>query len=75
MKKTAIIVIVFIALAVLHQDTWNWGNRNLILDFLPAGLAYHAAYSIVAATFWALVVKFNWPNHLEDWAEEGGESK
>ena len=40
--KSAVIVFVFIALAVLHQDIWNWDNSNLVFGFLPVGLAYHA---------------------------------
>ena len=38
--KTAIIVTVFISLAVLHQDTWNWDNGNLVFGFIPVGLAF-----------------------------------
>ncbi|MEO0415757.1 MAG: DUF3311 domain-containing protein, partial [Verrucomicrobiota bacterium] len=63
--KLAIIVIVFVVLAVLHQDLWNWDSSKLVFGFMPIGLAYHAAYSIVAAIFWALVIKFAWPNRLE----------
>ena len=45
---------------------------------MPVGLAYHAGYSLVAATFWAVVIKIAWPTHLEEWAEgenlnEGGD--
>jgi hypothetical protein len=29
------------------------------------GLAYHVAYSIVAALMMAVLVKFVWPAHLE----------
>ncbi len=68
-KRTVIIVAVFILLAVLHQDEWNWDKSTLVFGFMPIGLAYHAAYSIVAALFWALVLKFGWPSHLERWAE------
>lgn len=67
--KSAVIVVAFIVLAILHQDTWNWDNSNLVFGFLPVGLAYHAGYSLVAAAFWALVVKFAWPTHLEEWAD------
>lgn len=67
--KRAVIVIVFIVLAILHQDFWNWDNSNLIFGFLPAGLAYHAFYSIIAASFWAFVVFFAWPSDLEEWAD------
>lgn len=63
-------LIVFIILAVLHQDVWNWDNANLVFGFLPVGLAYHAAYSVVAATFWAVVMKVAWPTRLEEWADE-----
>ena len=61
--KRWIIVTVFVVLAILHQDIWNWDDSSLVFGFLPKGLAYHAMYSLVAATFWALVVKF------EKWAE------
>lgn len=67
--RTAIIVVVFFVLAALHQDCWNWDNASLVFGVLPVGLAYHAGYSIVAAIFWAFVVKFAWPTHLEEWAE------
>ncbi len=71
MKTPAIIALaVFIILAVLHQDIWNWDNANLVFGFLPVGLAYHAGYSIVAATFWAIVMKVAWPTRLEEWADE-----
>ena len=69
--STRVFVIVFIILAVLHQDAWNWDNANLVFGFIPVGLAYHALYSIVAATFWAFVTKFAWPQKWEDWAEGG----
>ena len=70
MKGPSIVaLVVFIALFVLHQDVWNWDNPGLVFGFMPVGLAYHAAYSLVAAAFWALVVKFAWPTKLEEWAE------
>lgn len=69
MKKSHIIVIAFIILAVLHQDFWNWDDSNLVLGFMPVGLAYHAAYSLVAVVFWTLVIKFAWPSQLEEWAD------
>jgi hypothetical protein len=70
MKRSTIIIALFVILAVLHQDCWNWANSNLVFGFMPVGLAYHAAYSLVAATFWALVIKFAWPANLEEWADE-----
>lgn len=72
MKVPSIVfVIVFVVLAVLHQDNWNWGNANLVFGFIPVGLAYHAGYSLVAATFWAIVIRLGWPTELEEWADGG----
>ena len=62
--------IIFIILGILHQDFWNWDNASLVFGFMPVGLAYHAGYSIFAATFWGLVMKFAWPARLEEWADE-----
>ena len=36
-----------------------------MFGFLPTGLAFHALYSIMAASLWACVVLFAWPHHLE----------
>ena len=57
-----------IALAyALHQDAWLWRSaRPLVFGFLPAGLAYHAAYTIAVAILMAVLVRFNWPHHLDD---------
>lgn len=79
MKKTPVLI-VFVILMILHQDFWNWGNSDLVFGFMPVGLAYHAAYSIVVALFWALVIRFAWPSDIEEWAdgkdlEEDGDSK
>ena len=77
MKRAPVVIaICFTVLAVLHQDQWNWDDGGLVFGFLPVGLAYHAGYSIIAASFWALVIRFAWPRHLETWAdgEDGGES-
>ena len=70
-KSTPVFLLVFIVLAVLHQDVWNWDRPDLVFGFMPIGLAYHAAYSLVAAVFWAVVTKFSWPADLEKWAEDG----
>lgn len=72
MKKTsAIFLLIFVVLAVLHQDAWNWSSTYLVFGFMPLGLAYHALYSLTAALFWGIVIKFAWPEDLEKWAEEG----
>jgi hypothetical protein len=50
----------------LHQDFWLWRSaRPLVLGFLPAGLAYHAAYTIGISLVMWLLVTFNWPSHLD----------
>jgi hypothetical protein len=74
MTKKRIIFIVFVFLLLLHQDSWNWDNANLVLGFMPVGLFYHACYSLVAALFWGIVMKVAWPTELEKWAEGGPES-
>jgi hypothetical protein len=51
---------------LLHQDIWLWTNRTLVFGFLPAGLAYHAGYSVLAALTMALLVRYLWPAHLEE---------
>lgn len=67
--KLRITVAAFAALFLLHQDCWNWDNRTLVFGFLPAGLAYHALFSLTAATFWYGVTRFAWPSSVERWAE------
>jgi len=69
MKKTGVIFIVFLVLAVLHQDFWNWDKADLVFGFMPIGLFYHACYSLVAALFWGVVITIAWPTKLEKWAE------
>ncbi len=64
-----VVVILFIALFVLHQDFWNWDNRSLVFGFLPAGLAYHGAFSIAASLLWLFAIKFAWPAEVEAWAD------
>jgi len=51
----------------LHQDVWLWRSaRPLVFGFLPAGLAYHAAYTIGISIFMWVLVKYRWPSHLEE---------
>jgi Protein of unknown function (DUF3311) len=52
---------------LVHQDFWNWTRvEPLLFGFLPIGLWYHAAYSLLASALMWLVVKFAWPRSLED---------
>ena len=53
-------------LYLLHQDFWFWGTaRPLVFGFLPIGLAYHAAYTLVIAGVLAWLVRAYWPHHLD----------
>ena len=65
-----IILIVFCLMFILHQDFWNWDNREMVFGFIPVGLAYHAGFSLAAVCLWAGAVKFAWPNDVEAWADE-----
>jgi len=67
MKKSTVII-AFLILMILHQDFWNWDNGDLVFGMMPVALAYHAGYSLVAAVFWALVIRFAWPKDIEEWA-------
>ncbi len=73
MKKILMIFTMFLVLAILHQDFWNWDRADLVFGFMPMGLFYHACYSLVAAAFWAGVIFLAWPTRLEKWAEQQDE--
>ncbi len=64
--KSALLTLLVAVVYVLHQDFWNWKQATLVFGFLPIGLAYHAAYSVLAAITMAVLVKFAWPKHLEE---------
>jgi hypothetical protein len=66
------LAVLLVVVALLHQDFWNWTDKSLVFGILPVGLAYHAAYSCVAALTMLALVKFAWPHHLED-PESAGE--
>lgn len=61
-----LLALLVVAVLALHQDVWNWTNKTLVFGFLPAGLAYHAGYSVLAAVTMAVLVRFLWPAHLDD---------
>jgi Protein of unknown function (DUF3311) len=65
---TALVLLIFFA---LHQDFWLWReSRPLIFGVLPAGLAYHAAYTLAVSVVMAVLVRRYWPSHLEGAGEE-----
>jgi hypothetical protein len=75
-----LVFVLAVLLFILHQDFWLWDNRTLVFGFLPAGLAYHAGYSIAASLLWAFAVFYAWPEGLEEQATptseaEGGDGK
>ena len=63
--KKFLLFVMLAGVYVLHQDLWNWKNSTLWFGFLPAGLAYHAGYSILASIMMAILVKTAWPKNLE----------
>ena len=65
--KTFILTLLILVVYIVHQDFWNWNKAEpLVFGFLPIGLAYHAAYSVLAAILMAILVKVAWPKHLEN---------
>ena len=62
-----LIVLAIAVMYALHQDFWLWrAARPLLFGFLPAGLAYHAGFTLVCAALMAVLVRVAWPGHLED---------
>lgn len=58
-------------LFLLHHDFWWWDDATLVLGFLPIGLAYHSAFSLVAGITWWLATRYAWPEEIEEWASAG----
>ena len=65
MKKRVLYIALLLA-AVLHQDFWFWSDPTLVVGFLPAGLAYHAVYTVIVALLMWLLAEYAWPTHLEE---------
>jgi len=66
MSRKLFLSFMVMAVFLLHQDFWNWNRAEpLMFGFLPFGLAYHAAYAVLAAIMMALLVKFAWPSGLD----------
>jgi Protein of unknown function (DUF3311) len=72
MQKRLLLAVAIAAVYLLHQDVWFWRTaRPLVLGFLPVGLAWHAAYCLLAAALmWALTA-LAWPEHLDRDARSG----
>lgn len=59
-----------IGMILLHQDFWFWKSTYLVFGFIPIGLAYHIAYSLLAACMFAVLVWKYWPAGLEPGAAD-----
>lgn len=64
------IAIAAVVLGLLHHDFWFWSSDTLVFGFMPIGLFYHALFSFAAGALWWCAVKFAWPAHIEEWADE-----
>lgn len=60
--------IAFGVLFLLHQDSWWWDDRTLVLGYLPIGMFYHILFSIAATVLWVFAIRWAWPDHIEEWA-------
>lgn len=72
MRNKLVLSLLVLGVFLLHQDYWNWRKSDLVLGFLPIGLAYHAAYAILSAVMMWVLVKFAWPRQLDE-MESGSE--
>jgi hypothetical protein len=64
--RKRLLYVVLLLVAVLHQDFWFWSDSTLVVGFLPAGLAYHAVYTLIVALLMWLLAEYAWPTHLEE---------
>lgn len=53
--------LILTVLVVIHHDFWFWNDSSLLSGWMPVGLAWHIALSIVAAGFWLFAVQTAWP--------------
>jgi len=63
--KNSLLTLAVLVVYALHQDLWLWRSaRPLVFGFVPIGLFYHAAYSVLAALLMWLLVAHAWPSRL-----------
>ena len=61
-----LLALAIVTLYALHQDVWFWSSaRPLVFGFIPIGLFYHVAFSVLVALLMGLLVTYAWPAHLE----------
>lgn len=70
--RSMLVLTAVVLLGLLHQDFWLWSEASLWFGFVPSGLAYHVAFSLVTAGLWGVVVRFAWPKEPD--AEDGNPS-
>jgi hypothetical protein len=64
-------VLILVAVYALHQDVWFWREaRPLVFGFLPIGLFYHAAYTVLVSVVLSWLVRRHWPVELDAAARE-----
>lgn len=75
-RKTVVgLVVAFLVVVLLRHDFWNWSSyKPLLFGFLPVGLWWQGMVSILAAVMMSLMVRFAWPQHLEQGGDEARES-
>jgi hypothetical protein len=62
-----LLALVALIVFILRHDYWNWDTPYpLLFGFLPVGLWWQGVVSILAAVMMWMMVKFAWPQHLED---------
>ena len=64
-----ILYMVIVIVYFLHNDLWLWNNPTLILG-IPIGLFYHIIFCLAASIIMILLIKYAWPNFVEDVDEE-----
>jgi len=78
-RSGAVLVLLTLAavtVLVLRHDYWFWDTPYpLLFGFLPVGLWWQGLVSILAAVLMALVVRFAWPQELEDEALDAEEHR
>jgi hypothetical protein len=64
--KRLLLVLLVLAFYALHQDWWLWRTATpLAFGFVPAGLFYHAVYTLGCVVLMIVLVKLAWPTELE----------
>ena len=67
-----LLYVVIVIVYLLHNDLWFWDDPTLILG-IPVGLFYHALYCLAASVMLFLLIKFAWPQFVEEVDKDGGD--